>query len=51
MKKIVWAAILTMAISSLLVSCDSDDSVVQTQTPTLAPLAWGQRSWDNALWQ
>ncbi len=53
MKRVMCAAILAIAISTLLAACDSDDPIVQTQlqpTPP-QPMAWDQRNWDDALWQ
>ena len=54
MKKIKYAAILAMAISTLLVACENyDGAVVQTLMDRLPPppLAWDESNWDDSSWQ
>ncbi len=54
MKKMKYAALVAMAISTLLVACEDYDNSfepVLQQRPPPPPLAWDQGNWDNVLWQ
>lgn len=54
MKKMKCAALVAMAISTLLAACENyDDSfeTALTPRPPPAPLAWDQGNWDDVLWQ
>jgi hypothetical protein len=53
MKKMKYAALVAMAISTLLAACDSDNPAfpVAQPRPPAPPLAWDQGDWDNFLWQ
>jgi hypothetical protein len=54
MKKMRYAALVAMAISTLLVACEDYDNSfepVLQERPPPPPLAWDQGNWDNVLWQ
>jgi hypothetical protein len=54
MKKIKRAALVAMAISTLLVACEDYDNTFDTALtprPPPAPLVWDQGDWDDVLWQ
>jgi len=53
MRKTGLAAIVTLAFTTLLAGCDSDDPVFPTiqQPPPPPPMVWDQGNWDDVLWQ
>jgi hypothetical protein len=52
MKKMKYAALVAMAISTLLAACDSDNpSFPVVQRTPIPPLVWDQGNWDDVLWQ
>ena len=54
MKKMKYAALVAMAISTLLAACEDYDDNFQTALtprPVLEPMVWDQANWDDVLWQ